>query len=434
MNSTLQKLFGDSRKWGRSVSTVAVTAALLLSHSPVWADDDDDRRPVGHFVPVASLEVGGAEIVAATFGGHLLIYTDAENSQIGFVDLRQPASPQLLGTMAVDGEPTAVAVTPNGRWILVVVSGEVDQLAVFDAFRLDQPPVIKLLGGQPDSVAVSPDGRYAAIAIENERDEEVEEGALPQEPAGFLTTVDLVGAPANWTLRDVSLSGIADRFGEDPESEFVDINAANRAAVTLQENNHVVIVDLPSGTIAGDFPAGTVTHAADLDDDKQIVFDDMLVDARREPDAIGWTPNGNLVTANEGDYDLDVDFVGGRGFTIFSPLGEVLYDSGADLELALVAAGRYDDSRSDAKGTEPEGIEVGVFNNHTFVFVGMERAGAVAVYRLNGRKDQPKLIQILETGSRPEGLLAIPNRNLFVTANEGDGTLSIFAGQPGNPR
>ena len=50
----------------------------------------------------------------------------------------------------------------------------------------------------------------------------------------------------------------------------------------------------------------------------------------------------------------------------------------------------------------------------------------MAVYRLNGSKDKPKFIQILETGERPEGLLAIPRRGLFVTANEGDGTISIF--------
>jgi hypothetical protein len=63
----------------------------------------------------------------------------------------------------------------------------------------------------------------------------------------------------------------------------------------------------------------------------------------------------------------------------------------------------------------------------------MERGSAVAVYRLNGSKDKTKFIQILETGSRPEGLLAIPGRSLFVTANEGDGTIDIFQGVPGNP-
>ena len=38
----------------------------------------------------------------------------------------------------------------------------------------------------------------------------------------------------------------------------------------------------------------------------------------------------------------------------------------------------------------------------------------------------PELLQLLPTGDRPEGLLAIPGRDIFVTANEGDGTLSIF--------
>ena len=61
-----------------------------------------------------------------------------------------------------------------------------------------------VLGGQPDSVAISADGRYAAIAIENERDEDVNDGAMPQPPAGFLTIVDLIGAPSDWTTRDVN--------------------------------------------------------------------------------------------------------------------------------------------------------------------------------------------------------------------------------------
>ena len=311
-----------------------------------------------------------------------------------------------------------------------MVHGEPDHFAVMDLQNLDAPPVIRALGGQPDSIAVSADGLYAAIVIENERDEELNEGALPQTPAGFLTIVDLLGPPEAWALRLVDLTGIADRFPEDPEPEFVDINASNQAAVTLQENNHVVIIDLPTGTVVGDFSAGTVTHAADLEDDDVISFDDFLVGARREPDAIAWTADGNLITANEGDYDLDVDFVGGRSFTIFSSTGNVLFDSGVEMEIAVARAGLYDDGRSDAKGTEPEGVEIGQYGDRTFVFVGMERAdpGAVAVYRFSGGNSKPKLVQILETGERPEGLLAIPARRLFITANEGDGTISIFSG------
>ena len=385
------------------------------------------------FESVATYQVSGAvaEIVTASPDGKWLFYTDSESEEVGVVDIRTPAQPVEAGVLPVAGEPTSVAITPNGRWLLAVVHGEPDHVAIFDVENLSAAPVIKNLGGQPDSIAVSRDGRYAAIAIENERDEDVNEGAMPQDPPGFLTIIDLVGQPQDWSLRNVSLIGLADRFPADPEPEFVDINKKNEVVVTLQENNHIVVVDLPSGAIVRHFPAGTVTHAADLEEDGVIAFDDLLVDSRREPDAIHWTPEGNLITANEGDYDLDVDFVGGRGFTMFSKKGEVLFDSGADLEIELAAAGLYDDDRSDSKGSEPEGIEIAEYGNHTFLFVGMERAapGAVAVYRLKGSQERPQFVQILETGNRPEGLLAIPQRNLFVTANEGDGTISIFAGQ-----
>ena len=61
------------------------------------------------------------------------------------------------------------------------------------------------LGGQPDSIAISPTGSrggdYAAIAIENERDEDVNDGEIPQLPGGFVVTLELTGAPSGWTAR-----------------------------------------------------------------------------------------------------------------------------------------------------------------------------------------------------------------------------------------
>ena len=94
----------------------------------------------------------------------------------------------------------------------------------------------------------------------------------------------------------------------------------------------------------------------------------------------------------------------------------------------VAAAGAYPDNRSGAKGSEPEGIEIGKYGPRTFLFVGSERGSAVAVYRIDAREAAPKFVQVLRTGSRPEGLLAIPQRNLFVTANENDGTISVFQG------
>ncbi len=370
---------------------------------------------------------GVAEIIAAAPDAALLAYTDSRAREVGLVDLREPRAPRLLGALMVPGEPTSVAATPDGRFFLAVVDGSPPSLVVVDAAARSVRATLPL-GGQPDSIAVSPDGRYAAVAVENERDEEIDGGRMPQPPPGFLTIVDLTGPPEEWRLRDVSLTGLAERFPQDPEPEFVDVDAANRAAVTLQENNHVVIVDLASGAVSSHWSADTTTHAADTHRDEEARFEDRIVDARREPDAVAWTPDGNLVTANEGDYDLDLaagEFTGGRDFTLFSAAGKVLFEPGADLERRAALAGRYPDQRSESKGIEPEGVEVGVYGRRVFLFVGAERGDCVAVYRLDGVLP-PRFVQILPVGKSPEGLLALPRRGLFLTANEGDGTISIF--------
>lgn len=422
---------------------------ITVPHSATAKPGNGNRR----FAPAATYPVGGAsaEIVATTPDGNQLIYTDAVGENVGFLDISDIQDP-VEELLPVDGGPTSVAVTRDGKWALVCVhDGEDiidldgdpetppdeieparDYLLVIDLATMDQTLID--LGGQPDSIAISPDGKYAAICIENERSEDVDEGLMPQSPAGFLTIVDLwQGGPADWTLRDVSFTGLPMRFPTDPEPEFVDINAQNQAAVTLQENNHIVIVNLVNGAILKDFTAGTTTHEADLDDDDVVRFNDRLRNARLEPDAIAWTPNGSLITANEGDYDLDLadgEFVGGRNWTIFSAGGSVKYDSGASLEKAAAGLGLYPDDRSDAKGSEFEGVEVGTFGGAVLAFIGAERGSFVGVYELKEGNGTPRLLQVMATGDRPEGLLAIPQRNLFVTSNEGDGTISVFSWQP----
>ena len=135
--------------------------------------------------------------------------------------------------------------------------------------------------------------------------------------------------PANCdAARIVQVTGLAAVAPEDPEPEFVDINAANVAAVTLQENNHIVLIDLASGQVTGNFSAGAVDlEKIDADDDKVIAGTGSKQGVVREPDAIGWLGEDRLVTANEGDYEG-----GSRGFTVFDTAGKVLWDSGNLLE------------------------------------------------------------------------------------------------------
>ncbi|MDT0275759.1 hypothetical protein [Blastococcus goldschmidtiae] len=410
----------------------AVAALIAATASPAAAAPGGANRA---FTEVATFAVDGevAEILAVTPNGRALLYTDSATEEVGLVDLTRPAHPRTLGTVAVGGEPTSVAVTRDGRHALAVVdtspsftqpSGE---LAVID---LRTRTVIRAipLGGQPDSIAISPKGSVAAVAIENQRDEDVEvdgvEGGLPQAPAGFLAVVDLHGAPARWTVDRVELTGLEGaRHPEDPEPEYVDINRTGLAAVTLQENNAVALVDLHARRVVDSWTAGTVTRTdADTADDGVVSFGDPF-DAPREPDAVQWTPDGNLITADEGD--LAEEPSGGRGWTVFSPEGQVLFTAGAGAEQALADAGRYPDGRSDDKGAEFEGAEVASLRGTDYSFIGSERGDSVLVYDI-ADESEPELLQVLPTGAAPEGLLAVQRQHLFLTSNEDDGTISIF--------
>ena len=102
----------------------------------------------------------------------------------------------------------------------------------------------------------------------------------------------------------------------------------------------------------------------------------------------------------------------------FNKRGDVLYESGLSFEYAVARAGHYPEKRSGDKGVEPEGLEVGTFNGQQYIFVLSERGSVVGVYKDTGA--DPEFVQLLPSGVGPESAVAIPSRNLLVTANEKD--------------
>lgn len=362
-----------------------------------------------------------AEIVAASTDGMTLIYTDALKEQIGFTDISNPAAPKAKGVLAMGGEPTSISI--KGGYAVVAVDTSADfvnasgDLVVVD---IATQAIVhrRSIGGQPDSVAISSDGKYAAIVIENQRDEDLNDGVPPQLPAGKLIVVDLsAAAPASWTTRDVDLTGIAALYPSDPEPEFVDINADNIAVVTLQENNHIALVDLATATVTTHFSAGAVDLVnVDLTDNRPAVIKPVEVKnaQMREPDGVTWINSEYFATANEGDLNG-----GSRGFTVFNKQGQVVWDSGSTLDDMAIRFGHYQDRRSDAKGNEPENIEMGVFGSDRYLFVNSERSSVIFVYDVND-PTKPMFKQVLPASAAPEGGLAIPSRNLYVVASESD--------------
>jgi DNA-binding beta-propeller fold protein YncE len=318
-------------------------------------------------------DVASAEIAAATRDGRTLVYTDSPGERLGLVELDRLDRPRPAGTVALPGEPTSVDVL--GHLALTVVDTSAsftDPSGVLQVVDLRSRQVVAShdLGGQPDSIDLSPDGRYAAVAIENERDEDVNDGQLPQLPGGYLAVVDLVGRPQAWTVRRVELTGLAAVAPEDPEPEYVSVNRRNQAVVTLQENNHLAVVDLAEGEVVSHFPAGQATvEGVDTVEDSQIRLDGTVT-AAREPDGVAWVDDRHVATADEGDLQG-----GSRTLTVFdSRTGAVVFSSGAELERLAVRYGQYPEFRAEDRGVEPEGLAVATYHGVRYAFVGMERA------------------------------------------------------------
>lgn len=363
-----------------------------------------------------------AEIIDVSGDGMTLVYTDSLLGVAGFVDITDPANPKNLGTLDMGGEPTSVAIKDG--LALVAVNTSADFVNTSGVLKVVDIATMTLvhsidLGGQPDSVAISPDHTFAAVAIENERDEDVNDGQIdtdPQAPAGYLVVVNIADAtPGNWTSTTVDMTSLADIAPTDPEPEYVDINENNVAVVTMQENNHIVLVDLATATVTSHFNAGSVDLDM-IDSEKNDLIDQSssIADVAREPDGVTWINSQYLVTADEGDMNG-----GSRTFTVFDTQGNVAFSSDTGPEHLTARIGHLNEGRSGKKGAELENAEVAIFGDSRYLFVNAERSSLVMVYDI-ADPTKPVFKQVLPAALAPEGVKAIPSRNLLVAASEED--------------
>lgn len=150
-------------------------------------------------------------------------------------------------------------------------------------------------------------------------------------------------------------------------------------------------------------------------------------------------------TDNDGDID-QILMYGARSFSILDDKGNIVFDSGSHIEAFVsLASNGFDDSRSDNKGPEPEGVTVGKVGDRILAFVGLERAPDVSnnatitnntnvmVYDVTDPGNVTFVQKLARTGDNAtEGTLFVSaadspnNRELLITSNEGTNTLSIF--------
>ena len=165
---------------------------------------------------------------------------------------------------------------------------------------------------------------------------------------------------------------------------------------------------------------------------------------------------------------------GGRSFSIWDEDGALVWDSGDAIEQFLASSdcmlkadrsvpcatyfnSGHDeadafDSRSDAKGPEPEGLTLGKIGDKTYVFVGLERMGGVLVYDITDPQ-APKFQDYLNTREEwdvdpdvsnlngygdlgPEGLVFVAaadsptGKPMLIVGNEISGSTAVFEVKP----
>ena len=213
----------------------------------------------------------------------------------------------------------------------------------------------------------------------------------------------------------------------------------------------------------------TANEGDDRGEDERI--EDLPLDPEAFPDAADLQAEEALgrlgASTIDGDLDGDGDFdrlqvYGARSFTIWDAQGNQVSDSG-DLFEQLTADEIPDffnsdndentfDTRSDAKGPEPEALALGEHRGRRYAFVGLERVGGIVILDITD-PSAPLFIDYEtnrdflgdpEAGTAgdlgPEGIVFIPRdfrkrifRPLVVVANEVSGSTTIYEVRSGRP-
>ncbi|MFM7641348.1 MAG: choice-of-anchor I domain-containing protein [Cyanobium sp.] len=353
------------------------------------------------------------------------------------------------------------------------------------------------VGYMPDGIAFNSAGTMLVVANEGEPSLDYKINGADVDRPGSVGLIAIGGGPGKETfsyselgfagltlpagVRISGKSGLSTQATDiEPESVAV---LGRYAYVTLQENNAVAKVNLLNRSIERIFALGAVdfsTQLVDISDQdgpsngraiKPVLGNNVM--GLRMPDGIAaftLVPQGGFargkdyfITANEGDGrewgsftdevrrntglssrlktlvdDTTTPYTafGSRSISLFdADTGALVWDSGNTLQSVAIAAGVYDDSRSDDKGVEPEGIAVARIDGRTYAIVGLERTtrSMLVVFDVS-TPATPYLVTsvVLPESLSPEGLTVLEanrsatGRPQLVVSNEVSNTLDYL--------
>ncbi|MBQ4813049.1 choice-of-anchor I family protein [Pseudoalteromonas luteoviolacea] len=393
--------------------------------------------------------------------------------------------------VANEGEPKGdYSVDPEGSIAIIdTTNGEIADTATmldFNAFDTQQAtleaqgvvfanPTGRIIKGktitttvsmdlEPEYVSVSKDGRYAYVSLQENNAMaivDLETNTLAVKGFGFKDW-------SNWTL-DASDKDDKINFASYP-GLYGMYQPDSLATYQWQGANFIISANEGDGReyFFDSQDEATCLAQGGIDFDE----DDGCLAYTDESRAEDLTLSSNFSYLNNDDQDIgrlkvstvlgdanndnqyeELYTYGGRSFSIWDHNGHRIYDSGDDVGKITAAihgeAFNNDedensgDTRSDAKGAEPEALAVGEIGERTYAFIGLERMGGILVYDVTNPFNVTMNTYMINRGLQkdadisgdlaPEGMVFISAQNsptgnpLLVVGNEISGSISVWS-------
>jgi len=286
---------------GTSAETVALQGnRMFVSNATAAAVDvvDVSNPAAPALLRRVDLSSYGSEVTSVAAGeGLVAVAVQAELETDPGKVLLLDLDGDVVATAPTGAGPDAVVFTPSGRRLLVANEGEPNSY------------------GQPDST--DPEGSVSIVTIPRE----LAKRTTPRKPPLQSRTIDFrafnAGGRRNAELPDgVRIFGPGASVAQDLEPEYIAVSPDGKMAfVTLQENNAIAILALPSGQIRKIVALGVKDHglsALDPSDRDSGTGNNGAINIRTwehvygmyQPDQVATFSVGGktyLLTANEGD-------------------------------------------------------------------------------------------------------------------------------------
>lgn len=439
-------------------------------------------------IPAEFSEAGGANSVTVAEGIVAVAVQNVNKQDSGFVALfntdgdflnifQVGCLPDMITQFddlpyfvcANEGEPNdEYTIDPPGNISLVPISQDYDTVSVEDVITYDFSPLDDIELPENLRLNNNPGNSTPSQDMEPEYLIPFANGQVLislQEQNAYIILDLFTGqfSISSWGFVDHSVEG----FGIDPSDKD------DKAEVRLVPTRGLRMPDaVKSAVINGETFVFTANEGDARDYDgysEEVRIKDANLDPTNFPNAAELQADENLgrlalTTASgdsDGDGDIDTIYTyGTRSFTIFDSALELVFDSGDDFEQIIIEENPENfgstndengsfDSRSDAKGPEPEAIEIGTIDGKSYAFIGLERIGGIMIYDVTvpaeaffvdyvNNRDFSVPADELVDGVFTVGDLGIedikfvasevsPNgKDILVTGNEVTGTVTIF--------